>query len=113
MKKNSWTLRDDLGNALGFDRDRNTEIDKESFEKAFARTDEKVTYTFMGWDGKSYDGESRTSKVLRCRLAGYEDFRFIKVGKGVHMIDEDRMEVEKATGIAHPSTSWVTDVRRG
>lgn len=29
----------------------------------FTETNEKITFTFGGWDGKSYDGETRTSKV--------------------------------------------------
>lgn len=27
------------------------------------KTDEKITFTFGGWDGKSYDGETRTQNV--------------------------------------------------
>ena len=30
---------------------------------AFIKTNEKITFTFSGWDGKSYDGETRTQNV--------------------------------------------------
>lgn len=29
----------------------------------FTETNKKVTITFAGWDGKSYDGEGETTKV--------------------------------------------------
>ena len=76
----------------------------------FKATKEKVTFTFGGWDGKSYDGESRTARVYRTDIKGYEDARFIKVGKGLHYIEEDRQVLEKATGETHPSTGWLVDV---
>lgn len=31
--------------------------------KTFEKTNEKITFTFGGWDGKSYNGETRTSNV--------------------------------------------------
>ena len=42
-----------------FLEDYNTAITREDFETFFTRTKEKVIFTFNGWDGKSYDGESR------------------------------------------------------
>lgn len=92
--------------------DYNTSISREDFEKAFKKTKETVRFTFGGWDGKSYDGESRNAKVIRCSIPGYEDIRFIKVGKGLHYIDENWLETEKATGEKHPRAGWVIDIRR-
>ena len=76
------------------------------------KTRETVTFTFGGWDGKSYDGESRTARVLRTDVPGYESIRFIKVGKHLHYIDEESLRIEKATGEAHPEASWLVDVER-
>ena len=91
-------------------RDYNTAITREDFEQHFTKTREKVRFTFQGWDGKSYDGESRNASVYRTDIKGYEDARFIKVGKHVHYIMEDYTAVEKATGESHPVASWLVDV---
>lgn len=90
----------------------NTAIRREDFEEFFRKTNEKVTFTFAGWDGKSYNGESRTARVYRSTIKGFEDIRFIKVGKAVHYIIEDWLIEEKATGVKHPMASWVVDVLR-
>ena len=90
----------------------NTEITREDFDSLFYRTNEQITFTFNGWDGKSYDGESRSGYVYRTALKGYEDVRFIKVGKGLHYIDEDSSIIEKATGVAHKEAEWLIDVKR-
>lgn len=90
----------------------NTEITREDFESLFYKTSERITFTFNGWDGKSYDGESRNGYVYRTILKGYEDVRFIKVGKGLHYINEDRSITEKATGINHKEAEWLIDVKR-
>ena len=95
-----------------FLEDYNTAILREDFERFFTKTKEKVTFTFNGWDGKSYDGESRTASVYRTSIPGFESVRLIKVGKGLHYIDEDRMVVEKATGESHPEASWLVDVKK-
>ena len=104
---NAYTLRNHftLGNY-------NTTITRSEFEAHFTKTRETVTFTFGGWDGKSYDGESRRAKVLRTDIPGYEDIRFIKVGKHLHYIMEDEMRVEMATGESHPEASWLVDVER-
>ena len=91
-------------------REYNTAITREDFERSFTKTRDKVRFTFQGWDGKSYDGESRNASVYRTAIKGFEDVRFIKVGKHVHYIEEDHMVVEKATGEAHPTASWLVDV---
>lgn len=87
---NAYTLRTHF-----FLEDYNTAILREDFERFFTKTKEKVTFTFNGWDGKSYDGESRSASVYRTSIPGFENVRLIKVGKGLHYIDEDRMVVEK------------------
>lgn len=63
-----------------FLEDYNTAILREDFERFFTKTKEKVTFTFNGWDGKSYDGESRTASVYRTSIPGFESVRLIKVG---------------------------------
>lgn len=87
-----------------------TAITHADFEAHFKATKEKVTFTFGGWDGQSYHGESSTARVYRTDIKGYEDVRFIKVGKGLHYIEEDLQILEEATGETHPSASWVVDV---
>lgn len=104
---NPYKLRTQL-NLINY----NTEITREDFDSLFYRTNEQITFTFNGWDGKSYDGESRSGYVYRTILKGYEDVRFIKVGKGLHYIDEDSSIIEKATGIAHKEAEWLIDVKR-
>lgn len=91
----------------------NTAIRRADFEAHFRKTAEKITFTFHGWDGKSYDGESRNASVYRTDIPGYEDARFIKVGKGLHYIEEDNDVLEKATGEYHKSASWLVNVLRG
>ena len=93
-------------------RNYNTTITRAEFEVHFTKTSATVTFTFGGWDGKSYDGESRRARVLRTDIPGYESIRFIKVGKHLHYIMEDEMRIEKATGEAHPEASWLVDVER-
>ena len=110
--KNSFTFRDTLADTLHFDRSWDTSISRADFEQLFTKTNETVEFTFQGWDGKSYDGESRKAKVLHTSLSGWEEFRFIKVGKHVHMVDEDGWAEEKATGLKHHTVGWVTDVDR-
>ena len=105
--KNLYQMR----NAFSL-REYNTAITRADFEAHFTKTCESVRFTFNGWDGKSYDGESRTASVYRTSIPGFESVRLIKVGKGLHYIDEDRMVVEKATGESHPEASWLVDVKK-
>lgn len=65
---NPYTLRKSL-NLI----DANTAITREDFESLFCKTAERVTFTFNGWDGKSYDGESRSGYVYRTIIEGYEN----------------------------------------
>ena len=78
---NAYELRNHF-----FLEDYNTAITREDFETFFTKTKEKVIFTFNGWDGKSH-----TATVYRTSIKGYENVRLIKVGKGLHYIDEDRM----------------------
>ena len=87
-------------------------ITRAAFEEHFKPTSERVAFTFNGWDGKSYDGESRTARVYRTDFEGFEDARFIKVGKDLHCIDEEELVTEKATGEKHHTASWLVTVER-
>ena len=106
--KNIYRLRNELDLI-----DYNTAITREDFEAHFTKTREKVRFTFNGWDGKSYDGESRNASVYRTDFAGYEEARFIKVGNHLCYIDEDHLVLEKATGESHPEAEWLVEVKRG
>ena len=105
--KNAYTLRNHF-----FLEDYNTAITREDFEAHFMKTKEKITFTFNGWDGKSYDGESRRATVYRTSIPGFEAVRLVKVGKGLHYIDEDGLVIEKATGETHPEAEWLVDVKK-
>ena len=93
-------------------QDWNTTFTREAFESSFHPTQERIAFTFNGWDGKSYDGEARTARVWHTTLAGYEDAEFVKVGKALHYIDRDLPVREKSTGIQHPTAWWVADIQR-
>jgi len=105
--KNIYTLRNEF--TL---KNYNTEITRADFEAHFTKTKERIEFTFNGWDGKSYDGESRRAHIYRTDIPGYEDARFIKVGKGLHYIDEESSVLEKATGAFHKEAEWLVDVGR-
>lgn len=104
---NAYTLRNHFEL-----KEYNTAITREDFEENFKATKEKVTFTFNGWDGKSYDGESRRATVYKTEIAGYEDVRFIKVGKHLCYIAEDSLIEEKATREKHPEAEWLVEVQR-
>lgn len=38
--------------------------------------------------------------------------KFAKVGKSIHMVFEDELRLELATGISHPTVGWLVDVAR-
>ena len=99
---NTFEMRKKL-NLINYDCD----ITREDFDA----TDAKVVFTFNGWDGKSYDGETRTAKVYKTKVEGYERATFVKVGKAVHYIT-DYLVVEKATGFAHPTANWLVNVAK-
>ena len=102
---NAYAMRNlmELGNY-------NTSITREAFEAHFTKTKESIRFTFNGWDGKSYDGETRTARILKTNIEGYEDIDFVKVGKAIHAIDKDHMIEEKTTGEKHPQAFWIADV---
>ena len=91
-------------------KEYNTAITRADFEAHFTKTAESVQFTFNGWDGKSYDGESRKARVYRTSIKGYENVRFIKVGKALCYIVEESLILEKATGESHPEAEWLVDV---
>lgn len=93
-------------------RTYNTSITRADFEAHFYKTKESIRFTFGGWDGKSYDGESRNAKVYRTNIPEYEEVRLVKVGKGLHYIEEDHEVLEKATGEFHKRASWLVDIER-
>lgn len=90
----------------------NTEITRKEFEEKFYPTKERIIFTFQGWDGKSYDGESRTARIYRTNISGYEEVRLVKVGKHLHTVCEDSAVLEKATGEYHKTVTWLVDVKR-
>lgn len=92
--------------------DFNTSISREDFERSFRKTKERIRFTFNGWDGKSYHGESRYAFVYRTNIQGCEGNRYIKVGKHLHQILEDDKVEDQATGEYNPTTMWVIDVRK-
>lgn len=85
----------------------------------FTKTNEKVEITFNGWDGKSYDGETRKLNVWTTTTFPQKKFVNIRKG-GFERIDgshysidaffevTERMVIEKATGIAHPVADYYT-----
>ena len=107
LRKNIYAMRE--GFCL---REYNTAITRSDFEALFTKTKEQIRFTFNGWDGKSYDGESRGARVYRTSMEGFEEARFVKVGKALCYIDEDSSVLEKATGEFHREAEWLVDVLR-
>lgn len=105
--KNIWTLREH------FNLIDRIAITRSDFEANFHKTQERIEFTFNGWDGKSYDGESRVARIYRSNLPGYEDCIFVKVGKALHYIDTEDQVINKQTGEAHPTAGWLVDVLKG
>ena len=105
--KNAFTLRKQFEL-----RNFNTSITRADYEANFRVTNETVEFSFGGWDGKSYDGETRKARVVRCLIPGFEEFRYVKVGKGVQLIEDDYEVLEKATGLYHNGCCWMFDVER-
>ena len=105
--KNAWEIKTELNliNRIA--------ITKENFEAAFTKTKERIEYTFNGWDGESYNGESRIGFAYRTNIPGFEDCRFIKVGKGLHAIDNNHLVLNQQTGESNPTTIWVADIIKG
>ena len=103
--KNVYALRNEFEL-----REYKTAITREDFEAAFYKTKEKITFTLNGWDGKSYDGESRNGTIYRTNKEGYEAERFVKVGKHLLYIVEDSNVLELQTGEYHKEAEWFLDV---
>lgn len=94
-------------------REYNTAIIRADFEANFIKTKERIRFTFqrLGWKKLRWRKPQQPA-VYRTCIKGYEKARFIKVGKGLHYIDEDRSILEKATGEYHKEASWLVDVLR-
>ena len=86
----------------------------------FIKTNEKIEITFNGWDGKSYDGESRKMAVWTCptipgkkfvnkRQGGFERWDGKHYSIDAFFLVTDNMVTEKATGIAHPEVEYYCD----
>ena len=89
----------------------------------FVKTSKRVEVTFNGWDGRSYDGETRKMNVWVSDKHPGKQFVYLRKGgferwqNGTYKIDAvfevtDNMVVEKATGIAHPEVElfWYEEV---
>ena len=85
----------------------------------FVKTSKKVEVTFNGWDGRSYNGETRKMNVWTCPTHPDKKFVYLRKGgfesyqDGKYKIDAmfeitDNMVVEKSTGIAHPEVDYFT-----
>lgn len=89
-----------------------------SIEKyGFIKTNEKAVVTFNGWDGKSYDGESRRmsvwthpahpdKKFVNKRQGGFERIDGTHYSIDAFFVITDHMVIEKATGIEHPEVDY-------
>lgn len=72
----------------------------------FIKTNEKITFTFGGWDGKSYNGETRTQNVFT--HPAHPGKKFIKFYSRkfkeytYHMVDEN--ELHEISGV--PTVSY-------
>ena len=89
----------------------------------FVKTNEKIEVTFNGWDGKSYDGESRKMNVWICDKHPEKKFVYLRKGGfeniqiGKYKIDAvfeitNKMIMNKLTGEEHPEVEyfWSVDV---
>ena len=87
------------------------------------KTNEKVEVTFNGWDGKSYDGESRKMNVWVSPTHPNKKFVYKRQGgfyncqNGSYKIDAifeitDNMVLNKITGEYHPEVElfWNCEV---
>lgn len=89
----------------------------------WVKTKEKIEVTFNGWDGKSYNGESRVMNVWASEAHPEKKFVYKRQGGfeswqgGTYKIDAvfevtDNMIVNKITGESHPEVElfWYTEV---
>ncbi len=82
-------------------------IPKQAYEDHFRRTRTDITFTFAG-----HGGESKTSKIIRTDLPGFEDLKFVKVGRALYCIDEEDTVNDPETGEKVPTAKWIADVQR-
>jgi hypothetical protein len=75
--------------------------------RGFYETKEKITVTFGGWDGKSYDGEGRALRVWT--HSAHPDTQFVLAGRGkyrsFHAVQDTK---HPKSGL--PEVSYHTDV---
>lgn len=83
----------------------------------WVETNEKIEVTFNGWDGRSYDGESRKMNVWVSAAHPGKKFVYKRQGgfqswqNGTYKIDAifeitDNMILNKATGEYHPEVEY-------
>ena len=81
------------------------------------KTKEKVEVTFNGWDGRSYNGESKKMNVWVCNTIPGKKFVYKRQGGfeswqgGKYKIDAifeitDKMVLNKQTGEYHPEVEY-------
>lgn len=88
-----------------------------------AKTNEKIEITFNGWDGKSYNGESRVMNVWTSATHPEKKFVYKRQGgfeswqDGTYKIDAifevtDNMILNKKTDESHPKVElfWSVEV---
>jgi len=63
----------------------------------FTQTNEKITVTFGGWDGKSYDGEGATLRVWTSKH--YPDKKFVKTSHYGGVFHEVLNEKHEKSGL--------------
>ena len=85
-------------------------MSKDDFLKHFIKTNKKVRYTFGGWDGHSYNGESRNGTIYKTDIKGFENEDFIVFRNSVHYVMYNDMIEDKVNGGEHPTVSWFVDV---
>lgn len=89
----------------------------------WVKTSEKIEVTFNGWDGRSYNGESRKMNVWVSKNHPSKKFVYLRQGgfesiqNGTYKIDAifevtDRMVLNKKTGKYNPAVAyyWSEDV---
>lgn len=83
----------------------------------WVKTSEKIEVTFNGWDGRSYDGESRKMNVWTSETHPGKKFVYKRQGgfesaqDGKYKVDcifevTDKMVLNKQTGEMHPEVDF-------
>lgn len=83
----------------------------------FVKTNEKMEVTFNGWDGKSYDGESKKmaiwtnskhpgKKFVNKKKGGFQRWDGTRYSIDAFFEVTDNMVINKLTGEAHPEVEY-------